>query len=51
MQQPAIEPIVGTASNTAIQERRKLWIMTGYGVSFLAVCGVLAYYFSAYITH
>ncbi len=30
---------------------RKLWILTGYGISFLAMCGVLAYYFSAYITH
>jgi hypothetical protein len=31
-------------------ERRKVWILTGYAVSFLALCGVLAYYFSAYIT-
>ena len=30
---------------------RKVWILTGYGISFLAMCGVLAYYFSAYITH
>jgi len=28
-----------------------VWILTGYGISFLAMCGVLAYYFSAYITH
>lgn len=37
-----------TASNS---DRRKVWILTGYSISFLAMCGVLAYYFSAYITH
>lgn len=45
----------GTASvSTAVSSNphhRKVWILTGYGISFLAMCGVLAYYFSAYITH
>lgn len=52
MQQQA----TGTASaaisaNTGSTDRRKVWILTGYTISFLAMCGVLAYYFSAYITH
>lgn len=45
----------GTASVPTTASRnphhRKVWILTGYGISFLAMCGVLAYYFSAYITH
>ena len=52
MQQQATGTAVGSvpaASNNA--DRRKLWILTGYSISFLAMCGVLAYYFSAYITH
>ena len=32
-------------------DRRKVWILTGYTISFLVMCGVLAYYFSFYITH
>jgi hypothetical protein len=46
--------IVGSTPTTAASnsnDRRKLWILTGYTISFLAMCGVLAYYFSAYITH
>ena len=46
--------IVGSTPTTADNgsaDRRKLWILTGYTISFLAMCGVLAYYFSAYITH
>jgi hypothetical protein len=49
------EQATGTASlptsASSNPDRRKLWILTGYSVSFLAMCGVLAYYFSAYITH
>jgi hypothetical protein len=43
-----------TGSATVVSnntDRRKVWILTGYGISLLAMCGVLAYYFSAYITH
>lgn len=50
MQQQA----TGTAIPTSASNKtdcRKVWILTGYTISFLAMCGVLAYYFSAYITH
>ncbi|HET7748748.1 MAG TPA: hypothetical protein VFK81_05170 [Terriglobales bacterium] len=50
MQQQATgTAIPAVASNK--EHCRKVWILTGYGISFLAMCGVLAYYFSAYITH
>ncbi|HZQ22976.1 MAG TPA: hypothetical protein VFA89_09265 [Terriglobales bacterium] len=31
------------------KESRNVWILTGYGISGLALFGVLAYYFSQYI--
>ena len=49
--QQATGTVVGSVSASSNPDRRKLWILTGYGISFLAMCGVLAYYFSAYITH
>jgi hypothetical protein len=30
---------------------RGVWVLTAYGVSGLALLGVLAYYFSDFITH
>ncbi|HLK33011.1 MAG TPA: hypothetical protein VKT29_07965 [Terriglobales bacterium] len=42
---------MGSVPTSSNPDRRKLWILTGYSISFLAMCGVLAYYFSAYITH
>jgi hypothetical protein len=53
MQQPATGTAIGSAQavTRSDADRRKVWILTGYTISFLAMCGVLAYYFSAYITH
>ena len=31
-------------------EDRNVWVLTAYGVSALALFGILAYYFSAFIT-
>jgi len=33
------------------REGRNVWILTIYGMSGLALFGVLAYYFSSYIAH
>ncbi len=33
------------------KEGRGTWVLTIYGISGLALLGVLAYYFSAYVTH
>ena len=51
MQQQATGTANVSTTVSSNPDRRKLWILTGYSVSFLAMCGVLAYYFSAYITH
>ena len=33
------------------KEDRNVWVLTAYGISGLALLGVLLYYFSSYITH
>jgi len=30
---------------------RNCWVLTAYGISGLALFGVLVYYFSTYVTH
>jgi hypothetical protein len=30
---------------------RNVWVLTAYGISGLALFGVLVYYFSTYVTH
>jgi hypothetical protein len=30
---------------------RNCWVLTAYGISGLAVFGILVYYFSTYVTH
>ena len=32
------------------KEDRNVWVLTAYGISGLALLGVLLYYFSSYIT-
>ncbi|HTR65998.1 MAG TPA: hypothetical protein VMH85_09500 [Terriglobales bacterium] len=32
-------------------EGRATWVLTAYGISGLALFGVLVYYFSTYVTH
>ncbi len=38
-------------AGAAHKEGRGTWVLTIYGISGLALLGVLAYYFSAYVTH
>jgi hypothetical protein len=50
---------VGDDSSTAAarprttihREGRGVWVLTAYGISGLALFGVLVYYFSTYVTH
>jgi hypothetical protein len=49
---------VGNSSTTASSsssikrhEPRNVWVLTVYGISGLALFGVLVYYFSTYVTH
>ncbi len=50
---PNISPVVSqqTATHTTHHEGRGAWVLTAYGVSALALFGVLAYYFSEFVTH
>jgi hypothetical protein len=36
-------------SSGAVKSPRSIWVLTAYGVSGLALLGVLAYYFSSYL--
>ncbi len=42
---------VKSQSTTSHREGRGIWVLTAYGISGLALFGVLVYYFSAYVTH
>ncbi len=50
---PAAPAIDASQSANDPQRRsnRNLWILTGYLASGLALLGVFAYYFAAYVTH
>jgi hypothetical protein len=39
-----------TKASQTQHEGRNVWVLTAYGISGLALFGVLAYYFSSYIT-
>jgi len=40
-----------TTTTTRHHEGRGAWVLTAYGVSGLALFGVLAYFFSDFISH
>ncbi|HZQ69426.1 MAG TPA: hypothetical protein VFA68_12975 [Terriglobales bacterium] len=43
---------VTASSQSNIQrEGRSVWILTAYGISGLALFGILAYYFSDFVAH
>ena len=39
-----------SGSGSAHREGRGAWVLTAYGISGLALFGVLIYYFSVYVT-
>src|SRR5580698_8579448 len=41
----------GSQSSGTHREGRGVWVLTAYGISGLALFGVLVYYFSTYVTH
>jgi len=41
----------GSQPTTRNHEGRGFWVLTVYGISGLALFGVLVYYFSTYVTH
>lgn len=46
----------GTSETSAVsapprrEGRRNIWVLTAYGISGLLLFGILAYYFSQYVT-
>jgi len=40
-----------TNSSATRRETRSVWVLTCYGISGLALFGILLYYFSTYVTH
>jgi len=49
---PVISSVSDESSvNTKRYEARGAWVLTAYGISGLALFGVLAYYFSDFIAH
>jgi len=41
----------GSQSPRRSREGRGVWVLTAYGISGLALFGILFYYFSKYVTH
>ena len=39
-----------SGTSSAQREDRGVWVLTAYGISGLALFGVLLYYFSTYVT-
>ena len=39
------------SSSVPHREGRGVWVLTAYGISGLALFGILVYYFSMYVTH
>jgi hypothetical protein len=48
---PAEESSTTTTTMTRKKEGRGAWVLTAYGISGLALFGVLAYFFSDFISH
>ena len=45
----AVSP--STSAKSRAHEGRNFWVLTAYGISGLALFGVLAYYFSDFVSH
>ena len=49
---PVVSPVTQqTTSNARHHEGRGAWVLTAYGISGLALFGILAYFFSDFIAH
>jgi hypothetical protein len=48
---PVVNPAVQQSTTTRKREGRGAWVLTAYGISGLALFGLLAYFFSDFISH
>jgi hypothetical protein len=50
-QAPASAVNATSQSSRIPREGRNVWVLTAYGISGLALFGILAYYFSDFVAH
>ena len=43
--------VVPQSAKAHAHESRNFWVLTAYGISGLALFGILAYYFSDFVSH
>lgn len=48
---PVVHPAVPQSTTPRKREGRGAWVLTAYGISGLALFGLLAYFFSDFISH
>jgi hypothetical protein len=48
---PVVSPSVEQQASTKNHEGRGAWVLTAYGICGLVLFGVLAYFFSEFISH
>ncbi|HVR24694.1 MAG TPA: hypothetical protein VNO32_00670 [Candidatus Acidoferrum sp.] len=48
---PAVSSSVQQSTASRHREGRGAWVLTAYGISGLALFGILAYFFSDFIAH
>jgi hypothetical protein len=48
---PVVSSVPQSSASTKHHEGRGAWVLTAYGICGLALFGVLAYFFSDFISH
>jgi hypothetical protein len=48
---PVVSSSAQQSTTTCKREGRGAWVLTAYGISGLALFGILAYFFSNFISH
>lgn len=51
MDNPALNNSTTANTKSVPHEGRGAWVLTAYGISGLALFGILVYYFSDFVTH
>jgi len=51
MEDQLLDGSTTTSTKAYAREGRGVWVLTAYGISGLALFGILLYYFSTYVTH
>ena len=49
--QAPVQSVPASSQASVQREGRNVWVLTAYGISGLALLGILAYYFSDFVAH